>query len=60
MIVWLYKKWLLSLYLNTGDAAKNQDGCVEDTQCPFHFDREIDMPRRIDQVDDDSFLRRLI
>ena len=39
------------LRLHATDGAEHQNGAVEHAQAALHFDGEIDVPRRIDQVD---------
>ena len=39
------------LRLYAADGAKHQDGPIENPKGPFHFDGEIDVARRIDDVD---------
>jgi len=31
--------------------AKQRNGTIENTQATLHFDREIDVPRRVDDID---------
>ena len=44
------------LRLHTRDGAKNHDGPIEHSQRAFDFDGEINVPRRIDEVDVVVFL----
>lgn len=39
------------LTLNAPHTAKNQNGSIQHTQCALYFNREIHVPRRIDDVD---------
>ena len=41
----------LGLRLDAGDGVENGDGTVEDAQAALDLDREIDMARRVDDVD---------
>jgi len=41
----------LRLRLDPRDRVEDDDAAVENTEAPFHLDREIDMPRRVDDVD---------
>ncbi len=49
----------LRLRLDAADAAEYRDETVEDPEAPLDFDREIDVPRGVDDVDpDDPPIRR--
>ncbi len=39
------------LALHAADGAEHEDGAVQHAQAAFHFDGEIDVARRIDQID---------
>src|SRR4051812_34958646 len=39
------------LRLHAANGAQHQDRPVEDAQAALHFDREVDVPRRINQID---------
>ena len=41
----------LRLGLDAADAAENDDQTIEHPETPFHLDGEIDVPRRVDDVD---------
>jgi len=47
-------KYSLSLYTNTFDAIDDHEGTIGHTEGGSHFRREIDVPRRIDQVNQKS------
>ena len=39
------------LRLNAGGRAKHNDRAIEDSETPFHFDGEVNMPWRVDNID---------
>ena len=43
------------LRLHAADGAEHEHGAVEHAEAAFHFDREVDVARGVDQVDRVAF-----